>query len=220
MINLSSINVLTRTLLPSSKPGWTTGNRSLPILESLRSACGEFICGDAMVIFHGGAVKDGFLLEAAYPVSRPVETDSINTRILESVPVLSTLHQGPHQTIRETVLRVYDYLDQHAWTTSLFRREIYHLIDPISPERNITEVQIVLHEWDRLLGEGAEHFLGVDARGTLMQGIESITPNSSFTEYTTWITGAMQSSGCLNRRSGEEMPDIGELRACLSTGTH
>ena len=42
----------------------------LPILESLRSACGEFICGDAMVIFHGGAVKDGFLLEAAFPVSQ------------------------------------------------------------------------------------------------------------------------------------------------------
>ena len=26
-----------------------------------------------MVIFHGGAVKDGFLIEAAFPVDAPVE---------------------------------------------------------------------------------------------------------------------------------------------------
>jgi effector-binding domain-containing protein len=164
----------------------------MPLIESLRSSCGDSICGDSLVIFHGGAVKDGFLIEAAFPVSQPVKTDSVSTRILEAVPVLSTLHQGPHQNIRETVLRMYDYLDQHAWTTSLFRREIYHIIDPISPGRNVIEVQIVIHEWDRLLGEGAEQYLEVDARHTLMQGIESITPNSTFAEYTTWITGAMQ----------------------------
>jgi effector-binding domain-containing protein len=163
----------------------------LPLLEKIRSAFGDYICGDAMVIFHGGAVKDGFVVEAGYPVTRSVETETISTRLLENVPVLSTIHQGPHQTIRETVVKVYDYLDKHAWTTSLFRREIYHLIVPISPERNVTEIQIVIHEWDRLLAEGAEQYLGVEARRTLMQGIESITPNSTFTEYTTWIAGAM-----------------------------
>lgn len=180
------------TLIAFIKTRVDNREQIMPLLESLRSACGDSICGDAMVIFHGGAVKDGFLLEAAFPVSQPMETDSVKTRILESVPVLSTLHQGSHQTIRKTVLRVYDYLDRHAWTTSLFRREIYHLIDPISPERNVTEVQIVIHEWDRMLGEGTEQYLGVDARSTLMQGVEAITPNSSFAEYTTWITGAMQ----------------------------
>ncbi|RPH62874.1 MAG: AraC family transcriptional regulator [Chloroflexi bacterium] len=162
-----------------------------PLFEQLRAACGEAIAGDAMVIFHGGAVKDGFLVEAAYPVKRPVETDSIHTRALEAAPALTTLHHGPPQAIRETVLKVYDYLGSHAWTTSLFRREIYQTLDVSQPGNDVTEVQVILHEWDRLLAEGAEKVLGAEARQNLMQGIESITPESSFDDYTAWIEGAI-----------------------------
>jgi hypothetical protein len=100
-------------------------------------------------------------------------------------------HYGAHQTIRETVLKVYEYLDKHAWTTSLFRREIYRTLDEAHPENNVTEVQVVLHEWDRLLAEGAEKVLGGEVRRRLMEGIESITPASSFENYTAWIQGAI-----------------------------
>jgi hypothetical protein len=100
-------------------------------------------------------------------------------------------HYGPHQAIRETVLKVYDYLDKHAWTTSLFRREIYRVLDFTRPEMNVTEVQVILHEWDRLLAADSEKLLGADARQQLMQGIESITPESSFAEYTSWIQKAI-----------------------------
>lgn len=170
----------------------STRDQILPLFERLRAGCGDAIAGDALVIFHGGAVKDGFLVEAAYPVARPVETDDIHTRTLEAAPALAMLHHGLHPTIRETVLKIYNYLDAHAWTTSLFRREIYRALDPAQPENNITEVQVILHEWDRLLAEGAERVLGADARQQLMQGIESITPDSSFAEYTGWIQGAME----------------------------
>ncbi len=162
-----------------------------PLLERLRLACGEAIAGDAMVIFHGGAIKDGFLIEAAYPVSQPVESAEIYTRTLEAAPALTMFHDGAHKTMRETVLKIYEYMEQHAWTTSLFRREIYRGLDAEQPENNRTEVQVILHEWDRLLAEGAEKVLGAEARRSLMQGIESITPASSFEEYTTWIQGAM-----------------------------
>lgn len=162
-----------------------------PILERLRAVCGEAVNGDVMVIFHGGAVKEGFLIEAACPVKSPVETGEVHTRTLEAAPALILMHDGPHQSIRETVMKIYEYLDRHAWTTSLFRREIYRVLDPAQPESNITEVQVILHEWDRLLAEGAEKVLGADARQKLMQGIESITPESSFAEYTAWIQGAM-----------------------------
>ena len=58
-------------------------------VRSLRAACGEAICGDPMAIFHGGAVKDGFLVEAAFPVTHPVETGEIHTRPLEAAPALT-----------------------------------------------------------------------------------------------------------------------------------
>lgn len=162
-----------------------------PLLEHLRLACKEAINGDALVIFHGGAVKDGFLIEAAFPVMYPVEIDDVHTRLLEAAPALSMLHHGPHQKIRETVMKIYDYLDHHAWTTSLFRREIYRVLDPSDSESNVTEVQVILHEWECLLAEGAEKVLGVEARQKLMQGVEAITPASTFDEYSAWIQGAI-----------------------------
>lgn len=163
-----------------------------PLFDRLRPACGDALCGDSLVIFHGGAVKDGYLIEAAFPVARPVETGEVHTRTLEAAPALTMLHHGVHQTIRETVLQIYDYLDQHAWTTSLFRREIYRVLDLAKPENQVTEVQVILHEWDCLFAEGAEKVLGVAARQHLMQGHESITPNSSFDQYVAWIQGAIE----------------------------
>jgi effector-binding domain-containing protein len=162
------------------------------LLARLRNCCQVIICGDAMVIFHGGAVKDGFLIEAAYPVSHPIENGEIHSRILEATPALTMLHYGDHQSMRETVLKVYDFLNTHAWTTSLFRREIYRVLDISEIERNVTEVQVILHEWDSLLAEGTQKELGVEARRMIMQGIGSITPSSSFDDYVAWIEGAVE----------------------------
>jgi effector-binding domain-containing protein len=179
-------------LIASLKTGIDSRDQIPPLLDRLRAACGEAICGEAMVIFHGGAVKDGFVIEAAFPVTHAVETGEVHTRTLEAAPALITLHHGAHPSIRESVLKVYDYLGKHAGTTSLLRREIYRVLDPAHPEENVTEVQVILHEWDRLLAEGAEETLGAEARQRLMQGIESITPASSFDDYTAWIQGAME----------------------------
>jgi effector-binding domain-containing protein len=162
-----------------------------PLFERLRAACGEAIVGDALAIFHSGAVKDGFIVEVAFPVAQAVESGEVHTRQLEGAAVLRLIHTGPHQTIRETSAKVYEYLGQHAWSTSLLRREIYRVLDAANPERNVTEVQVVLHEWDRLLAEGAQKVLGSAGRQTLMQGIETIAPESSFEDYTAWIQGAM-----------------------------
>jgi len=163
-----------------------------PLFEQLRGVCGDDICGDPLVVFHGGAVKEGYLIEAAFPVAQNVEKGLVRSRTLEAVPALSMLHYGAHKSIRETVLKVYGYMETHAWTMSLFRREIYRVLDPLDPEKNITEVQVILHEWDRLLAEGAEKELGTHARQVIMQGVESITPDSSFEDYTAWVQTAIQ----------------------------
>jgi len=163
----------------------------LPLIERLHATVESFICGNAMAIFHGGAVKEGYLVEVAFPVTQPVETGECHTRMLEAATALTICHHGAHDSIRESVLRIYNYLDTHAWTTSLFRREIYQILDPIAPEHNVTEVQVILHEWERLFAEGAENILGAEARQHLMQGAERITPGSSFDDYLTWIQDAI-----------------------------
>ena len=45
-----------------------------PLLEELALVCGAAVCGPAMTLFHYGSVKDGILVEVAFPVDKVVET--------------------------------------------------------------------------------------------------------------------------------------------------
>lgn len=164
----------------------------LPLLFSrLQLVCGSFINGKPMAIFHGGAVQEGFLVEAAFPVEYPVESGEVHSRLLEATPALTTFHYGPHQTIRETILRLYEYQRKRAWSSSLIRREIYTALDLNDPYKNVTEVQFLLHQWDQLLAEGVEKTLGTFASQKVMQGIEAIHSESSFEQYSAWIQKAI-----------------------------
>ena len=161
-----------------------------PLFEPLRQACGDAICGPAVVLYHYGAVKEGLLIEAAFPVSRPVEAGQIHTRQLEDARAWTVIHHGPHETLRETTQRVLEHGRTHAGTAGGLR-EVYLALDLDHPELNVTEIQLIQHEWDRLLAEGVERTLGMAARQQVMAGIEQIAPDSPLEAYTEWICGAM-----------------------------
>src|SRR5512139_409583 len=71
------------------------------LFEPLRQACGEAICGPAMTIFHYGAVKDGLLVEVAFPVSRKIDTGQVHTRLLDAQRAWTMVHHGTPDTLRE-----------------------------------------------------------------------------------------------------------------------
>ena len=129
-----------------------------PLFEPLRQACGDAICGPAMAIFHFGAVKDGFLVEAVFPVSGPVETEQVYTRMLEETRAWTRIHRGSHEKLRETTSALIEHARAHAGTLA-GQREVYMVLDLDDPEQNMTEVQLVKHQWDRLLVEGVERNL-------------------------------------------------------------
>jgi hypothetical protein len=174
-----------------------------PLFEPLRQACGDAICGPPMAVYHYGEVPTGFLVEAAFPVSRPVETGRIRTRELEGVRAATILHQGSLGTIRETIVQLVEYQRTHAGTAG-GQREIYLTLDPGQPDRNVTEIQLVRHEWDRLLARGLERTLGPAARGQVMAGIEQVTPESSFEAYAGWIREAMDRLDALTGDDAEK----------------
>ena len=161
-----------------------------PLFEPLRQACGDAICGPAMAIFHYGAVNEGTLVEAAFPVSRPVETGQVYTRQLEAARGWTALHHGAHENLQDTTTKVIQQGRTHAGTAAGLR-EVYLTLDLDHPGENVTEIQLIKHEWDRLLAKGAEETLGAAARQQVMAGIEQITPESSIEAYTEWIRGAM-----------------------------
>jgi effector-binding domain-containing protein len=171
----------------------TIQNRAdvLPQFELLRQTCGEAICGPAMVIFHYGAVKDGLLIEAAFPVRRPVESGQVHTRLLEARRAWTMVHHGPPGTVRETTGKIFDYIRAHAGTVGGSVREIYLSLDLEHPELDVIEVQVLRHEWDQHLADGVEQVLGFTARQQVMAGIEMITDESTAQAYREWIHAAM-----------------------------
>jgi len=164
----------------------------LLLFDPLRQACAEAICGPAMAIIHYGAVKDGLLIEAAYPVNRPVETGQVHTRLLESRRAWTMVHRGIPDAIRETTGKMFEYIQSHAGTVGGGVREIYLSLDPDHPEFNVTEVQVLRHEWDQRLADGVEQVLGPAARQQVMAGIEAITDEASAQAYREWIHTAMR----------------------------
>jgi len=163
-----------------------------PLFAPLREACGDAVCGPAMAIFHYGAVKDGFLVEVAFPVSRPVESGVVQTRQLEPAHAWTLRHTGPHATLRETAAKLFEHIGEHAGTAGGAAREIYVILDIGHPEANVTEIQVMNHEWERRLAEGVEAVLGADARQQVMAGVAALTPESSAVAYREWLRGAME----------------------------
>jgi effector-binding domain-containing protein len=184
----------------------TIQNRAeiLPLFELLRQACGVAITGPAMAIFHYGAVKEGLLVEAAFPIADPVETDQVHTQLLEARRAWTMVHHGSPETLRSTTNKIFDYIRAHAGTVGGSVREIYLSLDPVHPENDAIEVQVLRHEWDRRLAEGVEQVLGPSARQKVMAGIEAITDESSAQAYREWIHDAMRRIDTLTEKSDEK----------------
>ncbi len=82
-------------------------------------------------------------------------------------------------------------MNTHAWTTSLFRREVYLNLDAQNPDENLTEVQVIIHEWEILFAEGIRSEMGETHLPHLMQGADDISPVTSFEAYAEWIRAAI-----------------------------
>ena len=162
-----------------------------PLLEKLAQVCGDAISGPAMTIFHYGSVKDGLLVEVAYPVDRTVETSEVHTRLLEKRKAWTHIHNGAHDTNRLATLEIYQYLESHAGTIGGGTREIYLQVDPLHPENCVTEIQVLDHEWTERLSQGVATVLGEEARQHVMQGVETIRVDDSAEAYHQWIHSAM-----------------------------
>ena len=94
-------------------------------LETLVKACGDRICGPAMTLYDYGVYTDGLHIEACFPVTEEIVADEIRSRNLKGVEVLSLLHHGPYETIKESYKPLFGYLRNHGITGTAYCREIF-----------------------------------------------------------------------------------------------
>lgn len=149
------------------------------------------IAGPAFCIFQFvSSTREGFEGEAGFPVRQSVDTSEVKTRILPTVEVLSLVHKGPSDQIRETLATLYGHAAQHGLISDEFMREVY--LDSNNPQGNETELQFVLHDWVDLLGRHLTRVLGDQASRDVMRGSDALSLESTADERSCWVQGAMQ----------------------------
>lgn len=149
------------------------------------------ICGPAFAIFwYVTNVRDGFDVEAGYPVSQSFVNGDIHTQTLPPLEVLSLVHTGPVTTLRETAVKLQKFASEHAIISDEFRREVYW--DADNPKGNRIEVQFIIHNWNERLARNLERVIGSDGTHTVMQGCEALNIHSSPEARFKWTKGAME----------------------------
>ncbi|KYK33526.1 MAG: GyrI-like domain-containing protein [Theionarchaea archaeon] len=160
--------------------------------RELFNVCGDYVCGSPIAVYDYGVYTDGVDIEACFPVTQAVHTDEVTSRMLESVEVLSLIHGGPYENVRESYQKLYSYFRDHGIVATNLGREIYLEFNPENFENNVTELQAVLHKWDDRLAKNVERVLGEEAREKVMKERDTFTLESTIDERAQWVTNAME----------------------------
>jgi len=163
-----------------------------PVLDGIGRESEGSVIGPPFAVFYWDTGVEGVEVEVGFPVSRPVETAVATTRNLEEVEAYTLMHVGPYEELRQSYGRLYTQLYARGIPASLVSREIFFKHNARNPESNVTEVQVLIHDWDRRLARAVDEVLGVDARMHVMMGSEMLGPNSSKEERTCWVRMAVE----------------------------
>jgi effector-binding domain-containing protein len=174
----------------------------LPVrLEELRRQCEEYIAGPAFAIYYWDTGLEGLDTEVCFPVTRPVETAEIKSRMLEGGEVFAMRHYGSHDKLVESYREMGRRLVEHGLNAENTSREIYLEFHPSNPEANVTEVQVFFVNWQKRLAENLKRVLAEDASQEVARGSDEITLQSGADERVNWVKGAM---GRLDEVADEE----------------
>jgi effector-binding domain-containing protein len=151
----------------------------------------EYIMGPGFAIFRFiTSFKEGFDIEAGFPVSKVIENDKIKTRIIPKIEVLSLTHRGQEEKLGESYGKLYGYAYEHGLISDEFCREVYH--DSDSSEGASTEIQFVIHKWDELFAKNLQVFLGDKEKREITKGINDLKVNSTVKERFNRIKEALE----------------------------
>jgi effector-binding domain-containing protein len=161
-------------------------------LDELRSECQDCVAGPAFAVFYWDTGLEGIDTEACLPVTSPVESGEIKSRMLDGGEVFTMLHRGSHDDVEQTYRQIWSRLVEHGVNPENLTREIFLELFPDSPQKNVTELQAFFVNWEQRLADNVERVLGADARAEVLGDLDQISLDSSRAERRTWVNGAME----------------------------
>lgn len=168
-----------------------TANEAREHLKTLCAECEGSVSGPPFCLYrYGTSAEPGNDIEVCVPLSKAVETNKAEVRMLEGFGALSIRHHGSYDNLGESYQRLWKTVMALGLPGDMFEREIY-LVKGETPDENVTEIQVALHSWSELLAESVERVLGTEARNEVVQDLESISPMAGPESRARWIQAAV-----------------------------
>lgn len=161
------------------------------LVPEVSGSLGSVDGGHPIMVLHLGAVIDSHLVQVGCPVDKRNDDESVRFRRLEPTQVMTALHRGPYESIRESYLGLYGMMRQRGVVPRNETREVICNLDPDDPTGDVIEIQWPLHDWTGLMASSIEEVMGPEARDHVMQGVEAITPESTKEERFAWVKEAI-----------------------------
>ena len=151
------------------------------------------IAGDPFCIFNFiTSVQDGHDIELGFPVSQEIETNSLKTRVLPEIQVLTLIHRGEAEKLGETYSKLYGYAEEHGIISDEFCREVYPCDAAQDKLDTGIQVQFVIHRWNDLLAQNLDRVLRKEGQQIVMQGYDDLSIESSVDDRFRWVKGMVE----------------------------
>lgn len=154
---------------------------------------GETVAGAPFCIFQFiTSVKDGYDVEVGFPVTQKVETETLKSRVLPAMDVLSIVHRDSPEKLGETYSKLYGYAEEHGIISDEFCREVYPFDAAQDGPDTGVEVQFVIHQWNDRLAKNLNRVLGEETKRVVMQGSAELGIESSVDDRFRWVKGMVE----------------------------
>jgi len=161
----------------------------------LESVVGPRTDGGRIVIYRGGGG-----LEVCLPVSDPIESGEVTSRVLEGGEMLCTTFRGHYgseeagNALGAQFGAMWQYtIEHHIGVSEAPWREAHLGDDPEDPGAYTSELQVpmLLPKWLERFDESLEQFAGDDIKRDVLAGSENLSPASNTDDKIAWVKGAM-----------------------------
>ena len=112
-------------------------------------ALGRYAQGKPFCLYYDGEYReDDVDLEACFPLREAREAEGISVRELAGGRCVALLHQGPYETLGRSYERIFQYINEKGYKTTLPSREVYlkgpGMIFRGNPKKYLTEIQLLV----------------------------------------------------------------------------
>lgn len=178
------------TLFASIRTTIKKRNELVPFIKELEENCKGIIKGSLTLIFHYDTPVDGFDAEIGFPVKEEINKGNIKTRTIRGIEFLSTIHHGKYSSLRESALKVYQFMYSKGLSADMEMVEKLLEYDLNNFEENDnakTEIQASFLVWDKKYKKNLISILGIEKAEKIWEGGEKMNPFIPIEERIEWV---------------------------------